>query len=37
MTVDQRAKALHSARAEPRTHGRALSLDLDILLTNYNV
>ena len=33
MTFDQRAKVLHYARAEFCTHGPALSLDPDILIT----
>ena len=37
MTVDQRAKALHLARAELCTHGPALSLDPDTILPNYDV
>ena len=37
MTVDQRAKALHSDRAELCTHDPTLSLDPDTLLLNYKV
>ena len=37
VTVDQRAKTLHSARAELCTHGPALSLDTNQILPSYDV